>query len=281
MRTILVPYYGKSVAGSALDTALVVANTYASHIEGLFVRQLPPIVAGEGITLPGDYMTQLAEEGRQLARKAEEEFAAEMARRNIPVSGLGAASNSVTASWSETDGIESQVVGDYGRVFDLIVIGRHQASSAVDWRATCESALFDTGRPVLVAADQAPEAFATRIVIAWNGSTETARTLAMCTELLRRAASVVVLVVEGATVPGPGADEVMAHLLRNGVKATAKNVAADSRAAGRAILDETAELGADLLIKGAFTRSRLRQMIFGGPTSEILADATLPVLLAH
>ena len=51
--------------------------------------------------------------------------------------------------------------------------------------------------------------------------------------------------------------------------------------AGRTILQEAGEFEADLLIKGAFTHSRLRQMIFGGATSHILAEAQLPVLMAH
>jgi len=281
MKTILVPFYGKSVAGSALDTALVIANRYAGHIEGLFVRQLPPIIAGEGITLPGDYMTQLAEEGRQLAHRAQDEFKAEMERRGAVFASVDTISKQVTASWCDTEGIESQVVGDYGRVFDLIVIARHQASAAVDWKATCESALFDAGRPVVVAPADAPQAFAEKVVVAWNGSTETARVLAMSSELLRRAASVTVLTVEGGTVPGPGAEVIAKHLVRNDINATPRVIAPKDRSVGRAILDETAELGADLLVKGAFTHSRLRQMIFGGATSEVLADATLPVLLAH
>jgi nucleotide-binding universal stress UspA family protein len=40
-------------------------------------------------------------------------------------------------------------------------------------------------------------------------------------------------------------------------------------------------VGADLLIKGAYTQSRLRQMIFGGATSHVLAHARLPVFMAH
>ena len=53
------------------------------------------------------------------------------------------------------------------------------------------------------------------------------------------------------------------------------------RNAGETILAKAEELGCDLVVKGAYTQSRLRQMIFGGTTRHILANAKLPVLMAH
>jgi nucleotide-binding universal stress UspA family protein len=54
-----------------------------------------------------------------------------------------------------------------------------------------------------------------------------------------------------------------------------------TRSTGESILAEATSLGSDLLIKGAFTQSRLRQMIFGGATRHIIAEAGLPVFMAH
>ena len=65
------------------------------------------------------------------------------------------------------------------------------------------------------------------------------------------------------------------------IVATDKTVAGRGNRPGEAILAEAAAVGADLLIKGAYTQSRLRQMIFGGATSHILSAAELPVFFAH
>jgi nucleotide-binding universal stress UspA family protein len=92
---------------------------------------------------------------------------------------------------------------------------------------------------------------------------------------------VTVLMVEGGTVQGPSAEEATRHLCRNGIKATALTVKRGQRTPGEIILDHAASLGCDLLVKTAYTQSRLRQMIFGGATRHILANATLPVLMAH
>ena len=75
--------------------------------------------------------------------------------------------------------------------------------------------------------------------------------------------------------------EVARYLERNGIAAETREIPADGRSGGEAILAEAGALGADLLVKGAYTHSRLRQMIFGGATSHILAEAELPVFMAH
>ncbi len=147
--------------------------------------------------------------------------------------------------------------------------------------STLETALFESGRPILIAPPNAPDHVGETVMIAWNGSPKSARTIAMTMRVLKQAKKVVVLVVEGAGVPGPTADEVARHLQRNGVAVEARTVQRGSRSPGVAILEEAATDGCDLLVKGAYTQSRLRQMIFGGATSHIIAETSLPVLMAH
>ena len=103
--------------------------------------------------------------------------------------------------------------------------------------------------------------------------------------LLRQADKVTVLMVEGGTTAGPTAEEAALHLRRNGVKAEALTLRTAERNSAEAIgeitLEQAATLGCDLVVKSAYTQSRLRQMIFGGATRHILANAAVPVLMAH
>jgi len=87
--------------------------------------------------------------------------------------------------------------------------------------------------------------------------------------------------VQGGTVPGPTGEQLARYLQRNGVSCEAITVSPEGRSTGEAILANAASLKCDLLIKGAYTQSRLRQMIFGGATRHILANATIPVLMAR
>jgi nucleotide-binding universal stress UspA family protein len=83
-------------------------------------------------------------------------------------------------------------------------------------------------------------------------------------------------------VPGPTAAELAHNLRRHSIGVQWKDVpGSDPRHAGEAILSEARAIEADLLVKGAYTQSRLRQMIFGGATSHILAHAEIPVLMAN
>lgn len=281
MKTILVPFHGTDMGQTALELAYRMAQQFGGYVEGLFVRQPPPIVAGEGITIPGEYLAQLVEESRKLADSARKRFTKFINEKGLPLQDVTFASEQPSAGWREVEGLESQIVGEYGRLFDVIVIGCANKQSVADRNAMCEAALFDSGRPVLTASAELPPTFGKTIVVAWNGSTETARTIGLGMPLLLRAERVVVLTVEGATVPGPGAEQVTQHLVRNGVRAEVKIAQLEGRTSGVAILEEAKQFGVDLLFKGAYSHSRLRQMIFGGATSHILASADLPVFMAH
>ena len=93
--------------------------------------------------------------------------------------------------------------------------------------------------------------------------------------------SMSVLTVQGSAVAGPSGEQCAEYLRRNGIKAAVKNVPMRGGNRGEVILAEVDALGCDLLIKGAYTQSRLRQMIFGGATRYIINAATIPVLMAH
>ena len=122
----------------------------------------------------------------------------------------------------------------------------------------------------------------TNALVAWNCSTEQARTIAFAMPILRRARRVVVLTVEGgAAVPGPTGQQLCHYLQLSGVPAKPLTVGLNGRLTGEAVLEHANALGCDLLIKGAYTQSRLRQFIFGGTTQYILSNATLPVFMAH
>src|SRR5690606_6216664 len=136
-------------------------------------------------------------------------------------------------------------------------------------------------RAVLIAPPHPAESVGDTVVISWNASTETARTIGLAMPFLLQAKTVLVLTVEGGTVPGPTGNQVANHLSRHGIPATARVVRPQGRSIGETVLEEAEGLGCDLLIKGAYTTSRLRQMIFGGQTQHIINNARIPVLMAH
>jgi hypothetical protein len=97
-------------------------------------------------------------------------------------------------------------IGDIARAFDITVVARPTAGGGGPRQATLEQAIFESGRPFLVAPHNPPSTIGQNVVIAWNGSTETARAVSFAMPLLYKAGKVTVLTVKGATVPGPAGE---------------------------------------------------------------------------
>jgi nucleotide-binding universal stress UspA family protein len=279
MKSILVPMEPHDGMTSVLETALLLARKCGSYIEGFPLRfgisEFVAVDPAGSIPLES-YRQESIEEAAQ-ARRMFETF---MKERGIPQS--GGASAGLSCAWLDDAPEGESFVGSYGRVFDITVLGRPDANTIGLHNRAIESGLFESGRPILLAPPVVPKEIATNIMVHWNSSTEQARASAFAMPLLHQAAQVTVLyVVGGQSVPGPSAEQFLRHLQFNGIAAKLKTVKLEGKTTGEVILAQTKAEGCDLLVKGAFTQSRLRQMIFGGATSHILAHADLPVLMAH
>jgi nucleotide-binding universal stress UspA family protein len=278
MKTILVPIEPHDAIQSVLETALLLAKKFNSHIEGFALR--PAI--GNLVTMdPVSSLTVVSarENDAEIVKQARGIFDAFMHAANVPAA--GAAGATLSQSWIEATPDGDEFIGSCARVFDITVLGRPAAGRQAPRMMSLEAALFESGRPVLMAPPVAPRSLGENILIAWNCSTEQARATAFAMPLLRGCPRVTVCTVEGATVPGPSGEQVARYLRMHDVRAESIIVKAGQQRPGEVILAKAAALGCDLLIKGAYTQSRLRQMIFGGTTQYILTYATLPVLLAH
>jgi len=274
MRAILVPLEQNDYTQSVLTCAHLLAGRFGGHIQGFAFF---PMYEVYGF---GDMTPLWVTEGRpseELAGEARKVFDRFM-RQEAP-SGAGGAP--VSFSWLTESDPGDIFVASHARVFDITILGRPGYDPSGPRSSTLEAVLFESGRPCLIAPPTPPREFGDNIVIAWNRSTETALAVAHAMPLLHQAKRVTILTVEGGTVPGPSGEELANGLKLNGIETQAVTINPGKRTSGEMILDYSASIGADLLIKGAYTQSRLRQMIFGGATSHILGNANLPVFMAR
>jgi nucleotide-binding universal stress UspA family protein len=274
MRAILVPLEQNDYTQSVLTCAHLLASRFGGHIQGFAFF---PMYEVYGF---GDMTPLWVTEGRpseELAGEARKVFDRFM-RQEAPSQAGGAP---VSFSWLTEADPGDIFVASHARVFDITVLGRPGYDPSGPRSSTLEAVLFESGKPCLIAPPTPPREFGDNIVIAWNRSTETALAVALAMPLLHEAKRVTILTVEGGTVPGPSGEELANGLKLNGIEAQQVNVNPGKRTSGEMILEYSGSVGADLLIKGAYTQSRLRQMIFGGATSHILGNATLPVFMAR
>jgi nucleotide-binding universal stress UspA family protein len=285
-RSILVPVTQPDHAASALAAAFLVARRFAGHVSALHV--VPDLADPATHALMATRMSLEAATSdfrrfkggaeRELRRQAGElkrQFEAAAERAGAPIRGDDDAIAGLSASWREAIGFESDLVARLGRIFDLAVIARGSSHDTV------QAGLLETGRPMLLTPPAAPDTLGDAVLLAWNASPQAARAAASALPFLQSAARVVVMSVGNGPEPAPTAREFAGALGWHGIAAEARHIEQGSRRVRDILLTEANEIAADLLVIGAYSHSRLRQVVFGGVTEHMLDSAELPVLMAH
>lgn len=180
-----------------------------------------------------------------------------------------------------------RVAAVHARYADVAVLARPSDGPGADLREEIiEGVLFHSGRPALIAPPGwKGDKVGQRVVVAWDASREATRALSEAQAILDKAEKVTVLTVDAKPKmfghgDAPGAN-IAAHLSRRGLQTEVRNVDGMGRAPALAILEEATALGADLVVMGGYAHSRLRDLVFGGATKDMLRAATVPILLAH
>ena len=254
---------------SAFDLAAKIARAFDARVVGLEppsygVMSMAWADAGMGAPIGGG----LAEDAEERQRVAAVKQAFDQRTAGL------------ISEWRSADDSGPTAIGTIGRAYDLIVMPQPGPLPKMP-ESIFETALFDSGRPVLVVPPRFDGMVGKRILFAWNGSTESARAISLALPVLGGAEAIEVLSVEGAMVPGPTAAEIAESLRSHGLNVTSQHIKPGNRSAGQAIVDRALSLGSDLIVKGAYTQSRLRQMIFGGVTRHLILNSTLPVLFSY
>lgn len=263
-KTIIAILQDEKAAVRVLDVAVGFAERFDAHIVGIHSEPLPvPIASPMGF--PDATIIGTADEfGRERAEKLRGLFEA---RR---------ASERISAEWRSMrsfSGDSALSAVDSARCGDIVVAcrGPQDGGGAPD----IETVLQRSGRPVLLVPYEGPvSAEAKRILVAWNGSREAARATFDALDLIVAAEETIILTVNPVTTPGedgplPGND-IAAALARHGANVTVESARSGDRGVAGTLARVVADRGVDLLVAGAFGKSRLREMLFGGTTRSLL-----------
>lgn len=285
IRTILVSVDGTEASHQALKMGFVVGQAMGSHVDVLHVRAdpkdtVPLLGEGMSVAMIEDMMDVAEREGTDraaVARKVFEEATAEFGAKleHVP-SGEG-----FSVNWVEEVGREDDAVAMHGRLADMIVAPRPTEQSDVSANLALNAALFETGRPVLVVPPEGSAAVGKNVVISWNGSAQAARAVASSMAILKAADTVTVFTVDSDRTSSERAPELATYLGWHGISCDTHTLAGPSASVGPKLMEEVGGVNADLLVMGAYTHSRMRQLILGGVTRHVLEVAKIPVLMSH
>jgi nucleotide-binding universal stress UspA family protein len=194
----------------------------------------------------------------------------------------------LSAEWREiAEGPEADPAV-HARYADMAILGQLDPDRVETelLRPRPEQIALASGRPVLVVPYAGRFAdIGRRVVVAWNATREAARAIGDAMPLLVSAELVTVLTIDAREGPSdhgelPGAD-IALHLARHGVKAQIERTVSAGLPVGEVLLSRLADLGADLLVMGAYGHSRMREVLLGGATRSVLQTMTVPVLMSH
>lgn len=188
-------------------------------------------------------------------------------------------------SWRGIVGDPTRQLALHGRAADLIVLGTTGPASRRDVHRSVDrgSLVLSAGRPVFVPAADLSPVQAERIVVAWKDTREARRAVSDAMPFLKATKEVVVVTIEEADQrqARESASDVVRFLSRHGTVARADVLGVGNANVEDAISRIAQEIGADLVVAGAYGHSRLREWAFGGVTRSLLADGSIHRLISN
>ena len=269
IKTILVPIGHDKGAEERVAAAANLANKYDAHVKALHV--LTP--AGDMFkSMPthaytvesfNRYEADLKEEAEKYRAKYEKQLEAAGVRYD----------------WCQQQGNMLNYLNIHSRAADLTVLSQ-KTESYDDIMSVMHDFIIESGMPAIVIPEGGGSESYNSVLVAWDGSKQSAKAVHDALPILKEADKVTVLsIVEKAKETLPEAD-ICVKLSRHGVNAEALTVA-ESMSVAEQVVASAGNVNADLIVSGAWGHRRLREIIFGGVTKELLSNQRYAIYLAH
>ncbi len=268
---------GATQDDTEIDRAVTICEGLGAHLALLVLGIAPPPPASPYGVVSNDIWAGEIRDGQ-----AEAQARAAVIEAKLAPSGLSA---SVEAQYIDR-GTVASLAARFARYADLTLITPQAPGFELMQTWVMNGALFESGRPMLLlpkgsAGFPEPQ----RVMIAWDASVEASKAVRDAIGLMQKAAEVHAVLIDPVPSfeghgPEPGAD-LATYLGRHGIEATVHRLPREGKDTGEMLRRTATDLAADLIVMGGFGHSRLRQRIFGGTTTDMLKEATIPVLMAH
>lgn len=270
LRKLLVQLDGTPLDRLRLDHAAALADRFGAHLSGLLLHEQPEILSmssPSGSAFLRDLLARSEAELAAAAQRLAPDFAGDRRHLEAEDVGFDRMADRLTAA---------------ARLADLFVSDCPRGGAGLTPRAQ-EAVLFGSGRGCLFVPPGAePGPAMPTIAIAWKSTPEAARAVTAALPLLEQCAKVVVVLVEepGRTLGADAGTDLLTYLALHGIPGSS-HVIAGARDPGPALREACEQLGANLLVMGGYGHSRLRELVLGGTTRDVLAHTRIPVLMAH
>jgi len=273
IKTVAVHLPTAGLVDRLLNLAMPLAGAHGATLIGVHVLPAVVVYADATVSMSTEFIVAQQQAFQEDAKAVETAFLG-----RVEAAG-------VEHEWCRIDSSEEpamRAVSTVCNAADLVVAAQYQDTIPAASGYTPDELVLGTGRPVLIVPTEGEFlVVGKRVLVAWNGSREASRAVFDSLPLLQPGAEMRLL-----TVDSPRGDSTLAGLTyalrRHGVNALPlSSTKSDGRSTAEEILKSAAEFGADMIAVGCFGHSRLRETVFGGATTHLLRDMTLPLLMAH
>ena len=262
----------------ALEGAILLCQNTNAHLSVLAIGVSPaPAVYSYGMGVAGgDWATEMA------VGKALMEQRSEAIKRQLQRAGISA---DVNISYCDSI-LVNDVIGERARYADVTLISADMTNEDDLRNKTIYGALYYSARPVLLSPPSRTLSYETgKVMIAWDSGLPATRAVGLAMEHMKLADEVYIVMVDPISTEAvngnePGID-LAQYLVRHGLKIEVERLAGGGRPVAKVLQQHAIDIDAGLIVMGAYGRSRLHNLIFGGTTSAMLKNVTVPVLMAH
>jgi nucleotide-binding universal stress UspA family protein len=259
-----------------LDLGLALARRFKARLSGLHVTPDPEVPPYFKPSVVQRISAIYAKNAREAADLAETLFRERT--RGVELQ----------TNWETIEGDLAETIAERARFSDLLLLGQFDTENPRSISAFLLPArvVYGAAAPILVVPNTGTFTdLGKHAVIAWDGSREAARTVRDAMPLLHAAERVSLIAVDpfrqGHIKRGASAPAFVSYLQQHAVHAEAAEISAQGKSVAEILLEYTAEVGADLLVIGAYGHSRVLEFILGGTTADLLERATTPILISH
>ncbi|MBM6583861.1 universal stress protein [Microvirga sp. BT689] len=276
IKDIMVHLDGSPEDEIRLEHGQSLASANRAQLIGLFTNQLPDLTVAmpmDGGAATIQILTELQDQAMRDGDARAKWLKQRWAGLQVP---------NELRRLDESFGVLAGKAVKQARCADLFIATRpYGEAKAAVWPDLVEAVLFGSGRAMLlVPPGQHRQGPFETVLVAWNGSRESARALREGLEFIEQASRMVVLVVDPPT-DGMSCADLKAHLAHHNVVAEVVTAESEGRPVAEIILEEARRISADLVIMGAYGHTRLSEQVFGGATRDMLATSESPILVAH
>ncbi len=288
MKSILVPTGGSATDQVVFETALAVAKPLGAHLVFLHIRMqagqaaphTPHVAFARGAALT-NALDELTKQGETRATAAKENVLTFCRASQIELRDQPCATTAVTAQWRMEEGEPLQRLVFHARHSDLTVMGRAKKLDGLP-PDRLESVLTESGRPLLIAASDAPTPLLHTVMVCWKETAHAARAVSAALPVLTHAGRVVVAsVTETGNLVDAGVSAVVHALQWHGINVGSRVSPLGGLSTPDRLSRIARECGASLIVMGGYGHSPMRELLFGGCTQAALEGSDLPVFLLH